>query len=128
MKGFIRGAFTGVLCLGVVLATAPLTVQAEMIGTERMVASQQRTDDLNTVTAFMSRQDAVAQMEQLGVDPVDARARVASLSDEELSRLAQNVRDQPAGADGGLFVVLGIVFLVLIILELVGVTHIFSAI
>jgi hypothetical protein len=67
-------------------------------------------------------------MEQLGVDPVDARARVASLSDEELSRLAQNVRDQPAGADGGLFVVLGIVFLVLIILELVGVTHIFSAI
>jgi hypothetical protein len=128
MKGFIRGAFTGVLCLGVVLATAPLTVQAEMIGTERMVSSQQRTDDLNTVTAFMSRADAVEQMEQLGVDPVDARARVASLSDEELSRLAQNVRDQPAGADGGLFVVLGIVFLVLIILELVGVTHIFSAI
>lgn len=128
MTGIIRGAFTGMLCLGVVLTTAPLTVQAEMIGTERMVASQQRADDLEAVTAFMSRADAVAQMEQLGVDPVDARARVASLSDTELSRLAQNVREQPAGADGGLFVVLGVVFVVLIILELVGVTHIFSAI
>lgn len=125
MKGFARGAFTGILCLGLVMTTAPMTAQAGMIGTEQMVSTRQRAEDLNTVSAFMTRADAVAEMEKLGVDPADAQTRVASLSDQELSQLAQNIREQPAGA-GGVFVVLGVVFLVLVILEVVGVTHIFS--
>lgn len=125
MKGFARGAFTGILCLGLVMTTAPMTAQAGMIGTEQMVSTHQRAEDLNTVSAFMTRADAVAEMEKLGVDPADAQTRVASLSDQELSQLAQNIREQPAGA-GGVFVVLGVVFLVLVILEVVGVTHIFS--
>jgi len=126
MKGVVRGALTGVLCLGVLMVMTPAPARAAMIGTEQIIATQTRSDDLNTVNAFMSRQEATAEMEKLGVDPADAQRRVASLSDEELSRLAQNIREQPAGADGGVFVVLGVVFLVLLILELVGVTHIFS--
>lgn len=126
MKGLARGALTGLLCLGVALTAAPLSVRAEMIGTEQMLASHTRADDLGTVTAFLSRDVVTAELEKMGVDPVQARDRVASLSDEELSQLAQNIREQPAGGDG-LFVVLGIVFLVLVILEVVGVTHIFSA-
>lgn len=127
MKGFGLGAFVGTLCLGLVLTTAPAPARAAMIGTEQMMSDSTRAADFDTVSRFMSRAEVAAQFEQLGVDPVEAQRRVASLSDEELSRLAQNIREQPAGGDG-LFVVLGIVFLVLIILELVGVTHIFSAI
>ncbi|NKF23928.1 PA2779 family protein [Solimonas marina] len=126
MKGMARGALTGMVCMGMVLATAPAPARAAIIGTEQMVTTQARTDDLATVNAFMQRQDVVAEMEKLGVNPTDAQDRVASLSNEELSQLAQNINEQPAGGDG-LFVVLGVVFLVLVILELVGVTHIFSS-
>lgn len=126
MKGMARGAFTGLLCLGLALVTVPAPARAAMIGTEQMVSSQNRAEDLNTISHFMTRGDVVAQFEQLGVNPLDAQQRVASLSDTEVSQLAQNIREQPAGGDGGLFVVLGVVFLVLVILELVGVTHIFS--
>ncbi|SEQ38643.1 hypothetical protein SAMN04488038_10623 [Solimonas aquatica] len=126
MKGMARGAFTGMLCMGIVLVTAPAPARAAIIGTEQMVDTQARADDLATVQVFMQRQDVMAQMEKLGVDVVAAQARVASLSAAELRELAQNIHQQPAGGDG-VFVVLGVVFLVLVILELLGVTHVFRA-
>ena len=58
--------------------------------------------------------------------PEDAQKRVASLSESELRQLASTVENQPAG--GGAIVVIGVLFLVLIILELVGVTDIFKQI
>ncbi len=125
MKGFARGALSGLLCLGVVLTTLPAPVRAEMIGTEQMMSAQSRADDLSTVSAFMSRTAVTTELEKMGVDPAQASNRVAALSDAELSQLAQHVREQPAGGDGVLAVI-GIVFIVLIILELIGVTHIFS--
>jgi hypothetical protein len=63
----------------------------------------------------------------LGVNPDEVRQRVEALSDQELNMLAQHIDDLPAGAGAeGVLVVIGIVFLVLIILELVGVTNVFS--
>nr|WP_277817203.1 PA2779 family protein [Solimonas terrae] len=115
------------LCLGVTVTMTPAPARASMIGTEQMVAAHTRADDLSTVTAFMSRDQVASEFEKMGVDPVDAQNRVASLSDEELSQLAQHVREQPAGGDA-LLAVIGLVFVILIILELVGVTHIFNGI
>lgn len=122
MNGFSRGALTGVLCLGLTMTTAP--VRAEVIGTEQILAESSRAEDLQRVQRFMSRDAAVAEFEKFGVDPAEARARVAALSDAELRELAQAIDQQPAGA--GALEVIGIVFIVLLILELVGVTHIFS--
>ena len=51
--------------------------------------------------------------------------RLASLSDPELASLSQRMQDIPAGGDG-LLVVIGLTFVVLIILELVGVIDIFK--
>ena len=48
----------------------------------------------------------------------------AALSDSELVQLSENIDQAPAGA--GVVEVVGIVFIVLIILELVGVTDIFK--
>lgn len=126
MKAMARGALTGMLCMGIVLVTAPAPARAAIIGTEQMVDTQAHADDLATVQQFMQRQDVVAQLQQLGVDPLMAQERAASLSATELRELAQNIHQQPAGGDG-VFVVLGVVFLVLVILELLGVTHVFRA-
>ena len=63
-------------------------------------------------------------MQALGVDPSAVDARVARLTDSELRSLADRMEQMPAGGDA--LAVIGIVFVVLIILELVGVIDIFK--
>ena len=63
-------------------------------------------------------------MVRLGADPLQADARVASLSDAELMKLQGQLDRLPAGGDA--LAVIGIVFIVLLILELTGVTNIFN--
>ena len=60
----------------------------------------------------------------LGVDPAAVDARVARLTDAELRSLAERMDAMPAGGDA--LAVIGVVFLVLLILELVGVIDIFK--
>lgn len=119
-----RGALIGLLCTGMVVLTSP--VRAEMIGTESAVNAQSRSSDMAMVQSFMSRDAVRAELEQYGVDADAAAERVASLSDTELRELAANIDQQPAGA--GVVTVIGITFLVLLILELVGVIDIFKRI
>jgi hypothetical protein len=52
---------------------------------------------------------------------------VEALSARELNLLAQHIDELPAGAGAeGVLAVIGVVFIVLLILELVGVTNVFS--
>jgi hypothetical protein len=63
----------------------------------------------------------------LGVDPAEARARVAALTDDELAQVAGRLDALPAGGDG-LGVVLGVglvVFLVLLVTDILGYTRVF---
>ena len=59
------------------------------------------------------------------MDPASAMTRAAALSDAELAQVAQEMQTLPAGGDG-FFAVIGIVFVVLLILELTGVIDIFK--
>jgi len=74
----------------------------------------------------MDRESVQSQLVALGVDVEAAKVRVASLSDAELQQLDGRLAGLPAGA--GLLEVVGIVFVVLLILELVGVIDIFKRI
>ncbi len=123
MRVSLRNFFLGWLMAAFMLTG--MSAQAGMIGTEAIVAAQTRDSSLTTVNSFMARADVQQQLEAWAVEPTMAAERVAQLSDEELQTLAQNIDAQPAG---GVLVVLGIVFVVLLVLELVGVTNIFNRI
>jgi hypothetical protein len=62
----------------------------------------------------------------MGVDAAAVVTRLAQLTDEELVLMESRLDKLPAGA--GALEVVGIVFVVLLILELVGVIDIFKAI
>ena len=98
--------------------------QAGIIETDEVIAAQSRQADSAKVMQFLAREDVVDQMEALGVAPELAQERVAMLSDEELQHLSQRIEADPAGA--GAIEILGVTFLVLLILEFVGVINIFS--
>ncbi len=87
-------------------------------------AAGQRAADLATVRAGLDRQDVRDRMIALGVERQLVDSRLAALTDAELHSLAGRMEQLPAGGD--LLAVIGIVFIVLLVLELVGVIDIFK--
>lgn len=98
--------------------------QAGIADTAAMVQTS-RDASIATIQSQMARDDVRAQMDRFGVDASQVEQRLASLSDSELAQLAKRMQDTPAGGDG-LLAVIGLTFVVLLILELVGVIDIFK--
>jgi hypothetical protein len=115
--------FVAVSFLGV---TSLQPAVAAMIGTETALAAQEREWQIDRVQAFLERDAVQQQMADLGVPPEAAAARVAGLTDAELAEINGRLDELPAG--GSALAVIGVVFVVLLILELVGVTNIFTKI
>ncbi len=114
------------VCNILVLGLTP-AAKARFIGTQEAMQMTQREDQLARINGTLLRTDVQEQMLAFGVEPNDVQDRLAVLSDEELRQLDGRLQDMPAGGDSVLAVI-GIVFLVLLILELVGVTNIFTKI
>lgn len=97
---------------------------AALIGTQDLIASKQQEARITRIDALLARQDVANQLISLGVDPQDVRSRVANMTPDELRALEGKIDQHVAGGDA--IGVIGVVFLVLLILELVGVTDIFK--
>lgn len=120
----IKNFVVYVVCLAVLNLGSPLVAHAELVTTLQAVEASTRAQDLAAVNAALAREEVRAQFEALGVEPAQVEARVAALTESELRTLAGQMADLPAGADA--LAVIGIVFLVLLILEAVGVIDIFK--
>ena len=112
------------LCFALLNLGSPPVAEAGLVTTLQAAAATTRTQDLETVNAALAREEVRAQFEALGVEPAQIESRVAALTDAELRTLAGQMGDMPAGADA--LAVIGIVFLVLLILEAVGVIDVFK--
>jgi hypothetical protein len=112
------------VCLAMLNLGSPLVARAELIGTLQAVEANTRAQDLATVSSALAHDQVRAQFVAFGVDPAQVETRVAALTDSELRTLAGKIAEAPAGADA--LAVIGIVFVVLLILEMVGVIDIFK--
>ena len=120
-----KAFLAGVLTTALILLGTPAPTRAEMVGTAQLLAPDTRNADEAPAHAFLAREDVRKQLKAWGVDPQAADARVAALTDSELQQLNQTLQQAPAAGDAGIFVLLGVIFLVLIILDLTGIIHIF---
>ena len=100
--------------------------EAGVIGTEQIIESDARATSIERIDALLAREDVASQLHEYGVDPAVIEARVRGLTTAELLALENRLDQQVAGGDA--LAVIGTVFLVLLILELVGVTDIFKSI
>lgn len=126
MKSTLKLLVSFIAGISLLSTTLFSVANAAMIGTQSAAAMEQRSEYISDIKGWLAQDSVKQQLVQLGVDPADASARVASMTSEELSTLHQRIGELPAGA--GLLEVIGIVFVVLLILELVGVTHVFTKI
>ena len=108
--------------------TGPIdAAHATLITTEQAVEAGAAQDDRERVVAFLARDDVRAQMVALGVDPIEAADRVASLSDAEARQIAGHLDRLPAGqsAVGAVIGAALLIFLILLITDLLGLTDVF---
>lgn len=103
------------------------TAKAQLIATNTVIAAEKQAANRERVATFLGRDDVQRVMVQHGVDAVEAQKRVASLSDSELTKISRAMEQLPAGGDG-VGAVIGatvFIFLVLLITDLLGLTHVF---
>lgn len=98
-------------------------VQAAVIGTQQAMSAEARVATEANVRESLARDEVRQAMLRLGADPAEVEGRIASLSDAELMRVQGELDRMPAG---GVLAVIGVVFVVLLILELTGVIDIFK--
>ncbi len=123
MKQFLQKSVVYVLVASLFSLASPAVVQAEIIGTLSAIEAAQRDAHLAQINEVLAQDQVRARMEALGVEPAHIEARLAALTDAELAKLAQDIESAPAG---GVLEVIGVVFIVLLILEAVGVIDIFK--
>lgn len=125
---FLRGiAMTTAVAMALPTIAPVGVAHAALVPTEEVIAQSSAAADRAAVLDFMARDDVRRQMQALGVDPDEAAARVAALSDGEVQRIAGRLGELPAGQDG-VGTVLGValvVFLVLLITDILGFTKVF---
>lgn len=114
----------GLLSAAMLSVSFPAVTSAAMVDSAQLLGMEQAGSQ-QTLDAFLARDQVREQLLALGVSPQMVQQRLQGLTDEEARQLAQQIEELPAGA--GLIEVVGIVFVVLIVLELVGVTDVFKA-
>jgi hypothetical protein len=70
-----------------------------MIGTDEAIAASTAQASRATVLQALTRADVATQLQSRGVDPTSAKARVASMTDQEVVALAGQIDSLPAGAN-----------------------------
>ncbi|MGA8259671.1 MAG: PA2779 family protein [Arenicellales bacterium] len=104
--------------------TVSHAAHASMIPTDKALDTGQRERYISDIKEWLAKDEVRSRLIAMGVDPTDAGNRVSSMTNDELRTLQQKINELPAGS--GIVTLFGVVFIVLIILELVGVTHVFS--
>ncbi|HEV8644407.1 MAG TPA: PA2779 family protein [Burkholderiales bacterium] len=105
------------------IAFTSFAQELTLITTEQ-VAAEDLQKDRALVMETLQRPDVQEKLRELGVSIEDAQARVAALTDQEVSALSQHVETAPAGGTDALGVVL-VVFIVLLITDIMGFTSVF---
>jgi hypothetical protein len=101
----------------------PLPANAAMLPTESAVSAGVQ----DRIATLLERGDVRARLQTLGVSPSDVKARVAAMTDDEAAQLAGKLDSIPAGGDaaGAIVGAAILVFIVLLITDILGLTHVF---
>ncbi len=116
------------LALSILLVSVPYRpALAAIIGTEAMIDIARAQEARDHVNSILAREDVKAAFIAQGINPVEAKARVNTLSNAEIIYLADEIDQLPAGGStlGTILVVALIVFLVLLFTDIMGYTDIF---
>ena len=122
--GFISLFMATIMLL---IATPYQPLLAAMVPTEATIYKINAQDARDHLKTLISRNDIKNALISQGIDPMEAKARVDSLSDSEVIEVADKIEKLPAGggAFGAVIAASVIVFLALLITDILGGTDVF---
>lgn len=103
-------------------------LSAQIASTEAVIGQYDVVSSKEKLAQIISREDVAKRFQELNVDSKIIEARIASMTDEEASKMLHQIDTLPAGADAGMSIVGAIVFIfiVLLITDILGVTKVFN--
>ena len=114
MIAYFRRCVAALLVVSLLL---PFTAHAALVATDAALGHLR-------LGQFLERADVQRELRARCVDPSEARARAAALTDAEAAQIVSNIEELPAGGVGIIGAIL-IVFLVLLITDILGYTKVF---
>lgn len=104
-----------------------ISAKAGLIGTETVINTLHGEKSRSRITTFLDRQEVQQSFLEKGIAPLEAKKRVANLTDGEVAQICKVLDQLPAGGDGVGTVVGAIllVFLILLLTDILGFTHVF---
>jgi hypothetical protein len=117
--------FMATMMLLIAMPYQPLL--AAMVPTEATIYQIKAQDARDHLKTLISKNDIKKSLISQGIDPMEAKARVDSLSDSEVIEVVDKIEQLPAGggAFGAVIAASVIVFLVLLITDILGYTDVF---
>jgi hypothetical protein len=118
-----RSFVAATLIVSITALGLPLPANAAMVPTDSAVTASVE----DRVATLLERSDVRARLQTLGVSPSEVKARVAAMSDDEAAQIAGKLDNLPAGGDaaGAIVGAAILVFIVLLITDILGLTHVF---
>jgi len=108
------------IVLAIVLVLVPAfyqSVSAAMVGTQTLLTPNRHQNTRDYLHGLMSRDDIQKILVARGIHPLEAKARIDCLSDEELEMISEKIPDLPAGGDAtGFIIIVGVVIIIAIII------------
>ena len=95
---------------------------AGVYSSEQAINSQQYQYNKQQVLNLVDSADVQQKLLNLGVSPTDAKARIASMTNQELVDFNQHINEMPAGGIVGTVVT---VLVVVAVLDLMGLTDVY---
>ena len=124
---FCRAVVVAVIT-GLFITSMPVPrAQAALVTSDELATQRSVAADRARINELLAREDVQRELKSYGLSADEAQARVDSLTDEEVRQVAGRLDQLPAGQDvlGTIIVAALIVFIVLLITDIAGLTKVF---
>lgn len=113
---------------GLFVTSMPMPrAQAALVTSDELAMQRSVAADRARLNDLVAREDIQRELKAYGISPEEAQARINSLTDEEVAQVAGRLDELPAG-QSALGVIVGaalVVFIVLLITDIAGLTKVF---
>ena len=116
IQNTIRSASIFALILCLMISSFSQSTCAAMIGTEALLEPERRQETRQYLRSLIAREQVQEMFVNQGINTQEARARIESLTDDEIDQIADQIAKLPAGGDAwGFVLIVGAVILILIL-------------
>lgn len=127
LKNCVRPARVYLAVVLLLLSSWHQSASAAMIGTEKLLQTGRRQDTCDYLHQVMARQEIRNALIDQGIDPREAQLRIESLTDEEITLIAQKINDLSAGSGVFMFslIIIAVIVAAFITFNYTSVTGVF---